>query len=150
MSPPAALLVVEDEPNDVLFIRRGLARAGILEGPQETRDGEEAVAYLEGRPPFEDRAKHPLPSLILLDLKLPRRSGLEVLAWLRKQPGPLGETPVIVLTSSKEQSDMDRAAALGVLAYHVKPVSYSDFMSRVESIGKHWLSMAPPTQARRP
>ena len=133
---------MEDEPNDVLFIRRGLARAGIRKEIQVARDGEEAVAYLKGHEPFANRDLHPMPSLILLDLKLPRRSGLEVLDWLRKEPAPLREIPVIVLTSSKQQRDMDRAAELGALAYHVKPVGYPEFMSRVEAIGKYWLSIA--------
>ena len=142
MSPPAVLLVVEDEPNDVLFIRRGLASAGIKKEIQVARDGEEAVAYLKGQEPFGDREKHPLPSLVLLDLKLPRRSGLEVLEWLRKEPSPLREIPVIVLTSSKEPRDVDRATELGILAYHVKPVGYAEFMTRVESIGQRWLPIA--------
>ena len=70
MGHRSTLLIVEDEPNDVLFIRRGLARVGIMDAVREARDGEEAVAYLEGRAPFSDREKNPLPSLILLDLKL--------------------------------------------------------------------------------
>lgn len=142
MSRIATLLIVEDEPNDVFFLRRGLGKAGIVNDIREARDGEEAVAYLEGRGEFADRNRHPLPSLILLDLKLPRRSGLELLEWLRKGPVPLREIPVIVLTSSKERRDMDRADELGVVAYYVKPVGYQEFMARVESIGKYWLSLA--------
>lgn len=137
----SVLLVVEDDPNDVLFIRRGLLKAGLEGSIREARDGEEALAYLEGRGDFQDRTKHPLPSLVLLDLKLPKRSGLEVLAWLRGR-ADLKETPVIVLTSSNEDRDMERARELGVAAYHVKPVEFRELIGLVESIGRKWLAQA--------
>jgi CheY-like chemotaxis protein len=143
MNPPPALLVVEDDSNDVFFIRRGLAKAGVSEDVREARDGEEALAYLRGEGPYADRARFPLPSLILLDLKLPKRSGLEVLDWLRGGPDGLREIPVIVLTSSKQKCDMDRAAELGIVAYHIKPVGYQQFVSQVEAIGLYWRSLTP-------
>jgi CheY-like chemotaxis protein len=146
MSHSSVLLVVEDDPNDVLFVRRGLAKAGVEGSVREARDGEEAVAYLEGKGDFRDRSKHPLPSLVLLDLKLPKKSGLEVLEWLRGRPD-LRTIPVVVLTSSRESRDMARARDLGVAAYHVKPVEFGEFMGVVESIGRNWLARTKPDRA---
>jgi CheY-like chemotaxis protein len=88
MSPsPPTVLVVEDDPNDVLLIERAFRKAQVGAGLQVVGDGDKAVAYLGGQGPYADRGRHPLPVLILLDLKLPRRSGLEVLDWLRGRDG---------------------------------------------------------------
>src|SRR5205814_1131635 len=102
------------------------------------RDGEDAVSYLAGTAPYSDRTRHPIPSLILLDLKLPRKSGLEVLAWLRGEAS-LKYTPVVVLSSSAETRDIEKAYALGVNSYLVKPVSFGDLLEMVKSIGMYWM-----------
>src|SRR5690349_490041 len=101
------VLVVEDDSNDVLLLQRSMRKAQWANPIQVVDHGDAAVAYLAGQPPYEDRDRHPLPGLILLDLKLPRRGGLEVLAWLRAQPELKG-LPVIVLTSSREHQDVKR------------------------------------------
>ncbi len=134
------LLLVEDDPNDVVFFRRGLGKAGIADRLQVAEDGEEAVAYLEGRGRYENRSQHPLPALIVLDLKLPKRSGLEVLQWLRNELR-LKDIPVIILTSSTEPSDIARAHELGVAAYHVKPVDFKDLCELVKSFGLFWIKL---------
>ena len=92
------MLLVEDDPNDILLIQRAFAKACLVNPLKVVRDGEEALNYLSGSGEFADRGRYPLPSLILLDLKLPRKSGLEILQWLRQQPA-LKHIPVIVLTS---------------------------------------------------
>jgi CheY-like chemotaxis protein len=142
------ILVVEDDANDVLLIRRAFRKAEILNPLQVASDGDAAVDYLAGRPPFDDRDQHPLPVLVLLDLKLPRRSGLEVLEWLRKQPG-LKRLPVVVLTSSRETRDVNRAYDLGASSYLVKPVGFDTLLDMVKSVHHYWfaLSEKPETHA---
>jgi CheY-like chemotaxis protein len=136
-----ALLLVEDDPNDIHFFRRGLEKAGLADGLQVAEDGEEAIAYLEGRGSYGNRAEYPLPALIVLDLKLPKRGGLEVLRWLRRESS-LREIPVIILTSSQEASDIARAQELGVMAYHIKPVEFKDTCNLVKSLGLHWARLS--------
>jgi CheY-like chemotaxis protein len=141
------LLLVEDDPDHVLLIQRALARASLVNPLKIVRDGEEAIQYLSGSGEYDDRARYPLPSLILLDLKLPRKSGLEVLEWIRKHP-TLKLLPVVVLTSSSESRDVERAYALGVNSYLVKPVRFEDLLEMVKSIGMYWMilnkSATPP------
>src|SRR5213593_3626425 len=102
------ILLAEDDPNDVLLIERAFQRTHVANSLQVVRDGEEALAYLSRQGPFADRERHPLPVLLLMDLKMPRKSGLEVLEWVRQQPG-LKRLPIIVLTSSNQSPDINRA-----------------------------------------
>jgi len=131
-------LLVEDDPDQIMLIQRAFAEAKLVNPLRVVRDGEEAVDYLSGAGAFADRTRHPLPSLILLDLRLPKKSGLEVLEWLRGDP-VLRDTPVVVLTSSAEQADIDRAHALGVNAYLVKPVRFADLLEIVKGVGMYWM-----------
>jgi CheY-like chemotaxis protein len=135
------VLLVEDNEDDVLFVRRAFGRAKLSNPLHVAEDGDVAVAYLSGSGEHADRVRHPLPTLILLDLKLPRRSGLEVLEWLRGQPN-LRKTPVVVLTSSKESSDVDRAFELGASGYLVKPVDFDGLLEMVKTIGVYWMVMS--------
>jgi CheY-like chemotaxis protein len=125
----AVLLLVDDDQNDVFFFKRALRKADVPQPVRSVRDGEEAVQYLEGSGPFVDRRRHPLPCLVLLDVKLPKRSGLEVLKWLRARP-ELHDLPVVMITSSGEPSDQAEAQRYGVDAYRVKSVS-SDGLVRL-------------------
>lgn len=143
------VLLVEDSPADVVLVQRAFRRSGGVAQLHVVGDGDAAVRYLEGSGDFSDRARHPLPRLVLLDLKLPRRSGLEVLAWLREQPG-LGRLPVVVLTSSRESVDVDRAYDLGVNGYLLKPVAFDDLLQLARTLDLYWLQLnvapgiAPP------
>ncbi len=132
------ILLVEDDPDDRLLVGRAFAKAGISSPLSPARDGDEAVAYLAGEGVFADREANTLPALVLLDLKLPRRSGLEVLGWLRSRPAPLGRTPVVVLTSSGEGSDVDRAYERGSDGYLVKPVDFDGLLRMMEAAGLFW------------
>ncbi|MRG98523.1 response regulator [Polyangium spumosum] len=132
------VLVVEDDSTDVLMIRRAFKKSHLLNPLHVVDNGDAAVDYLAGRPPYDDRTQHPLPALILLDLKLPRRSGLEVLEWLRSQPG-LRRIPVVMLTSSMESTDVRRAYDLGCNSYLVKPVSFEGLLDAVKALGVYWL-----------
>jgi CheY-like chemotaxis protein len=132
------ILLVEDDPNDVMLMERAFRRANLANPLRVTGDGEAAIAYLSGQPPYTDRDQYPMPLMILLDLKLPRKSGLEVLAWLRQQPG-LKRLPVVVLTSSREASDINRAYDLGANSYLVKPVDFDALLDMVKNLNLYWL-----------
>ena len=132
------ILVVEDDENDVLFVKRAFKHAGILNPLRIARNGDEAVEYLEGAGEFGDRAAHPLPVFVLLDLKMPRRSGLEVLQWAKEHPD-LKRMPIVVLTSSKDDSDVNRAYELGANSYLVKPVSFEGLIELAKSLQLYWL-----------
>ena len=132
------ILLVEDDPNDVLLMERALGKAKLVNPLHVVEDGEQALAYLEGQGPYADRARYPLPVLILLDLKLPRMSGLEVLAWLRQQPG-LKRIPVVVLTSSNEPADVNRAYDLGSNSYLVKPGGQEEMLELVKALNLYWM-----------
>ena len=143
MSREHCVLLVEDSADDVLFIRRALKKAGITCPLQVVGDGDSALEYLEGRGKYADRKAYPLPTLVLLDLKLPRRSGLEVLEAL--QPHPLRSRMVIVmLTGSRQSVDVDRAYALGANSYLVKPISLDALSDLVRSLGLYWLTRNEP------
>jgi CheY-like chemotaxis protein len=136
--PNFTILLVEDDADDVLLIKRAFLKAKIANPIQVVSDGDEAVAYLSGAGRYCDRGHFPLPVLILLDLKLPRRSGFEVLEWLRSQP-ELKRTPVVILTSSKETVDINRAYEIGVNSYLLKPVTFEALQEIVQTINVYWL-----------
>ena len=145
------ILLVEDDPNDVLLTQRAFAQASLVNPLRVVMDGDAAINYLAGRAPYDDRTRYPIPSLILLDLKLPRRSGLEVLKWLREQED-LKAIPVIILTSSQQSQDIDRAYELGANSYLVKPVGFDGLLDMVKAIGMYWvlLNRTPEGQAPSP
>ena len=133
------ILLVEDEPNDVFLFERAFKKLNLSGNLQIVSDGEAAIAYLTGEGKYADREKYPIPSLILLDLKLPRISGLEILSWLRQQPG-LKRLLVVVLSSSKETIDINRAYDLGANSYLVKPVAFGTLVNIVKTLDLYWLA----------
>jgi CheY-like chemotaxis protein len=112
MFPNQMILIVEDDPNDVLLLQRAFQKAGLKNNLRLVRDGSQAIAYLSGHGIYSDRAKYPLPFLVLLDLKMPGTDGFEVLQWARAEPD-LKRLLIVVLTSSNLQTDVDRAYELG-------------------------------------
>ena len=138
MSESHTILIVEDNPTDVMLIRRALARLKIANPVQVIADGDRAVDYLSGHDDYADRMQFPLPALILLDLKLPRRSGLEVLEWLRRQEG-LRRMPVVMLTSSRQSDDVNRAYDLGANSYLVKTVEFDGLQEMLGTINTYWI-----------
>ena len=133
------VLLVEDDPNDILLIQRAFRKANLTNiNMQVIQDGDAAIDYLDGAGDYTDRDRYPFPVLILLDLKLPRRSGLEVLGWLRQQP-ELRRLPVIILTSSQENTDVNRAYDLGANSYLVKPLGLNALVEVVTTINMYWL-----------
>lgn len=142
------ILLVEDNPDDVLLIKRAFKKAGLPHALQVASHGEDAVDYLAGDGGYADREKHPFPSLMLLDLQLPRRSGHEVLEWLRAQDD-LRRLPVVVLTSSREPADINRAYDLGANSYLVKPVSFDALLEMVQVLERYWIALAEKPEAPR-
>ena len=131
------ILLVEDNYSDVLLIQRAFRKAKIEPPMSIVSDGDEAIAYLAKEGQYADTESFPVPLLVLLDLKLPRRSGLEVLAWIRQQP-QLKRLLVVVLTSSQEDSDLAQAYDFGVNSYLVKPVDFQSFVKLIELIDAYW------------
>src|SRR6266536_3737562 len=132
------ILLVEDDPNDVLLIQRAFQRNHVANPLQVVRDGEDALPILSGAGTFTDRERHPLPVLMLMDLKMPRKSGLEVLEWVRQQPG-LKRLPIVVLTSSNQSPDINRAYELGANSYLVKPAGFDSLLELVKNLDLYWL-----------
>jgi CheY-like chemotaxis protein len=135
----AKVLWVEDSPDDVLLIGRAIRKAG-LEPPALVRDGREAVEYLSGSGPYADRSMYPFPTLVLLDIKLPKVSGFEVLHWIREHE-ETSRLPVVMFTSSKERSDVDRAYALGANAYLLKSVDHEHLVETLTRVRAFWLDL---------
>jgi CheY-like chemotaxis protein len=131
------ILMAEDDPNDVLLIQRAFGKAGLKDALKIVRDGEQAIAYLSGSGAYADRERHPLPYLLLLDLKMPGTDGFEVLQWLRGEPD-LRRLLVVVLTSSNLQADVDRAYELGANSYLVKPVEFDEMVNLIRRFEAYW------------
>ena len=132
------ILQVEDDPNDVFLLQHAMTKMGMVNPIQVAGDGQEAIDYLCGAGKFTDRGKFPLPGLILLDLKLPYVMGLEVLRWIRQQPGaPL---PVIILTASAEDADIASAYRLGANAFLTKPSEANKLENIVKAVNDFWLA----------
>jgi CheY-like chemotaxis protein len=133
-----ALLLVEDNEDDVFLMKRALKQAEIQNPMYVVGNGEQAIDYLAGNGEFQDRDLYPLPALVFLDLKLPFKSGHDVLAWIR-QKAELVELVVVVLTSSDEASDIDRAYKLGANSYLVKPPTLVQLRDLAKSFKWYWL-----------
>jgi CheY-like chemotaxis protein len=133
------ILYAEDEPDDVFFMKRAFALASIPNPLVTVADGQEAIDYCVARGRYANRAEHPFPCLMLLDLNLPRKSGLEVLKWIRKEPS-VSTLPVIVLTSSLQDADIHRAYLQGANAYLVKPSKADELVAMAQTIKDFWLT----------
>lgn len=143
---PKIILLVEDNPSDIGLTQRALAKSRIANQMIVTEDGQEALDYLFGNGQYADRDISELPALILLDLKLPRVDGLEVLRQIRANKHT-SRLAVVVLTTSKEEQDMAQSYDLGANSYIRKPVDFTQFAQAVEHLGLYWLVLneqAPP------
>jgi CheY-like chemotaxis protein len=138
MPDNALILIAEDREDDVLLIQRALKRAHVFIPIQIVRDGDETIAYLKGEDKFANRDEYPLPSLLLLDLKMPRTDGFEVLRWIRQQPG-LKALRVIILTSSADILDVNKAYELGANSFLQKPMDFENFVGMSKFLSDYWL-----------
>ena len=135
------ILLAEDDPNDVILFQRAMERASLsAESLKVVGDGEKAISYLSGQGIYADRDLYPLPALLLLDLKMPRKSGPEVLSWLRKQP-QLRYLIVVFLTSSNSSEDVRLAYDAGANSYLVKPVEFIEMVEMIRNVSLYWLEM---------
>lgn len=144
------VLVVEDDENDVFFLRRALQSAGAVIDLHVASDGRQALDYLLGCDGFSDRVKHPLPNVVLLDLKVPYISGLDVLRQIRATP-ELRKLIVVILTSSALESDVTQAYEIGANSFLVKPSRLEDQRELALRIVGYWLrsNLPPPLRSSR-
>jgi DNA-binding response OmpR family regulator len=149
MSTLGRILIVEDDPNDVELTLTALEEYNLANEVIVTRDGEEALDYLYCRGNFKARSNDN-PAVLLLDLKLPKRDGLEVLRQI-KSDEKLKVIPVVVLTSSHEEKDVVASYKLGVNAYVVKPVDFHEFVNAVKELGIFWavINESPPGSMKK-
>jgi CheY-like chemotaxis protein len=138
MKKPEHILLAKDNEDYALLFKRALQAAHIDAGLQIVRDGQEAVDYLAGAEPYADRTKHPFPKLMLLDLKMPRMDGFQVLSAVRQRLG-FTRLPVIVLTHSDNPADIKRAYDLGATSYFRKPDSLEGLDEMIHVLHAYWL-----------
>jgi CheY-like chemotaxis protein len=138
MTNASLILLAEDDDDDAFFIARTLEKSHILNPVHVVKDGDQAIAYLLGDEMYSDRTRYPLPGLVLLDLKMPRRSGFEVLSWRRQRP-ELKSVRVVVLTSSTDIRDVNLAFQLGADGFMIKPADFLRFVEFSEALSGHWL-----------
>ncbi len=140
MSDERPILLVEDDQNDVFFLKYAFQAAAITNPLCVVQDGQAAMDYLAGAREFADRTRHPLPFLLLLDLKLPVRPGLDVLRWLRQQ-SRLQTLLIIILTSSANAQDVNECYRLGAHSFLVKPLTLEDRIGMAKAFKRYWLEL---------
>lgn len=138
MPDRALFLVVEDDEDQIALLRRAFARANIVNPLQIVTSGEQAMVYLEGAGPYQNRDEFPLPRLILVDLKMPGITGFDLIRWIRQQPSLRG-VRIVVLTASNEIRDVNQAYELGANSFLVKPVNFEDFVRLTHAIEGYWI-----------
>jgi CheY-like chemotaxis protein len=141
MDDVPVILLAEDDEDHVFMFLRAIRQAGIDTPVHVVRDGQQAINYLEGTGIFSNRAEHPLPDLLLLDLKMPRKNGFEVLKWIGERPS-LKPLRVVVLTTSERIWDVDQAYLLGANSFLVKPLEFDEFKNMLTALCQYWLRLA--------
>jgi CheY-like chemotaxis protein len=149
MSDQAVILLAEDREDDILLIRRAFAQGKVFNPLQVVRDGDETISYLAGIGKYQNRAEYPLPDLLLLDLKMPRVDGFEVLKWVRQQP-ELAALRVVVLTSSDSIRDVNAAYHLGANSFMVKPMDFENVVEMGKMLRDYWLRDSKTPETSRP
>ena len=144
----AVILLAEDREDDIVLVQRAFAKGEIQNPLFVVRDGEEAIAYLAGDGKYANRAEYPLPDLLLLDLKMPRVDGFEVLQWVRRQPG-FSALRIVVLTSSDQIRDVNTAYQLGANSFMVKPTDFENVIEMAKTLRSYWLQMSKAPEVSR-
>jgi len=140
-----SVLLVEDDLNDIFLVKRAFKMAHIQNPLHVVTDGLEALSYLRGEGKYADREQYPLPKLIVMDIRMPRKSGFEVLEWIKDASRPLRRIPVVIVSSSEDRADINRAYEVGANAYMVKPMNFRAVEHLFESITHYWgLECAKP------
>ena len=138
MSAPDTILLAEDDENDAFLFRAAFKQAGVPNLVAHVPDGKQAIDYLQGAGIYSDRIRYPLPSLLVTDLKMPNRTGFDLLTWLKTQ-AQFNQLPTIVLTSSAVESDKQRALELGASSYLVKPSHLEDLVVLARGLQENFL-----------
>lgn len=141
---PIEILLVDDSPSDVILAREALSEGRVANVVNVVENGEEALKYMRGEPPYEGRTK---PDLVLLDLNMPRMNGYEVLEVV-KRDSKLSTIPIIVLTSSQEEEDVVRSYSLHANCFISKPVRYDNFIEVIRSVEDFWLCVVTLPKGR--
>ena len=131
------ILVMEDDDNDVLLLKRAFKKLQIECPLHRVKDGEEGIAYLRGEGRFANRSEFPYPGVVLLDLKMPKKNGFDVLKWMKENPH-CKVTPVIILSSSAQDDDVKRAYELGAGGYFLKPHDFTDLLELLTLLRRYW------------
>jgi len=147
MSDKSVILLVDDDEDSVVLLQNALDRADVGHRQVVARDGKEAIDYLSGSGTYAERKKFPWPALVLLDLKMPGVDGFGVLEWVRKSKRANG-LAIVVMTASNNDSDRERALALGAAGYYVKPGSFTDLVRIAREIRERWLAATPEQRQR--
>ena len=143
MANEGVILLADDNPDDVLLVKRALRQSGAHNPLVIARNGEEVLQYLKGEGPFANREAHPLPGLILLDLDMPRVTGFQVLEWVRKQP-ELRPLPIIVLATSAYSPDIRLAYQLGANSFLTKPADPAELTRSLQQVLQFWFHQKTP------
>ena len=131
------ILLVEDDPNDVFFVQDAIEKSARGHKLYAVKDGDEAIAYLQGRGAYANREAYPVPNIILTDLKMPEMDGFEFLQWLKEHP-ECGMIPAIVFSSSRQDADVRKAHRLGANAYIMKPTSLAELVDVLRTTYEFW------------
>ena len=145
----ATVLHVDDDPNDTALLEAARCKAGVQFRLENVCGGEQAMAYLNGLEPYANRINHPFPSLVLLDLKMPRATGFEILRWIRNH-AKCKSLSVVVLSGSELQEDIRQAYSMGANSYLVKPLGFEALVKLVKNIAEVWLGPRPPKISSAP
>jgi CheY-like chemotaxis protein len=139
----ATILLVEDESTDATLVQRAFAKAKVMNPIVHLKNGDDALGYLAGVGKYSDRVQHPLPALILLDLKMPGMTGLQLLQWMRTNR-EVRRVPVVVLTTDEAPSTINAAYELGANSYLVKPGDPDEVMRLVATVQRYWMELNQP------
>jgi len=149
MKPNYLILVVEDDDSDFFLLERAFRKNKIENPIVRVKDGLEGLHYLQGSGEYTNREQHPFPDVIVLDLKTPRMSGMELLAWIKDHP-ECRVIPTVIMSSSQQDVDVSKAYELGANTYFVKPSTFEDLVELTRTIQTYWLKGVKPGAPRKP
>jgi CheY-like chemotaxis protein len=148
MTSKLTILIAEDEESDFMLLQKAFRKNNIDDNLVWVRDGLDAIDYLQGSGAYSDRQQHPAPELVILDLKMPRMSGLEVLQWVKDHP-EFKVIPTIVMSSSRLDDDVRQAYDLGANTYFIKPTDFATLVRLIQGVHQYWSSGVRPSDLQR-